>query len=100
MNLNHRGDAPTNYRLKDGDRVRLLVPARVAGYQHDPVYNPRGSWDSHYMLEGSVGIVVHARTPCVLARGGRTRYFANVDIKHNGTTSRVRVYHHELRRVN
>lgn len=89
----------TNYRLKDGDTVRLLQPARVDGYWHDDIHAPRGSWDSHYMLPGAVGVVVRARTPCVWTQDGKQAYFANVDIAHNGVVSRVRVGHEAIRRI-
>ena len=93
-------DVPrTNYLLKDGDRVRLKAHARVDGYTYDPVYAPFGSWDSHYMLAGCEGVVIKARTPCVHTVSGKIRYFANVDIAHNGIVSRVRVDHDTLRRV-
>lgn len=88
----------TNYRLRDGDRVKLIVAARVDRYWHDPVFAPGGCWDSHYMLPGSVGIVIRARTPSVMAVPGKNTYFANVDIPHNGMVSRVRVHHHDLQR--
>lgn len=89
-----------NYRLKAGDKVTLVNPAKVAGYWHDPVYEPRGRWESHFMLPGCVGTVIAARTPCVsYAPGKEPAYFANVDIEHNGTKSRIRVFHKELRKV-
>jgi hypothetical protein len=89
----------TNYRMKDGDAVELLNPARVDGYWYEPKHMASGSWDNHFMLTGCRGIVVKARTPCVVSPDGRTRYFANVDIEHHGVKSRVRVYHSELKRL-
>lgn len=89
----------TNYLLKDGDKVLLKQPARVDGYWYDPLYAPFGCWDSHYILPGSVGTVVRARTPCVRARVGDSLYFANVDIPHCGGVSRIRVSHGFLRRI-
>lgn len=89
----------TNYRLKDGDQVLLLDPARVDGYWYDEVHNPRGSYDSHYMLPNTIGTVIKARTPCVTSKDGRTCYFANVDVEYNGTKHRVRVFHSTLKRI-
>lgn len=88
----------TNYRLKDGDQVTLMNPARVDGYWFNAGTMVRGSWDSHFMLPGCAGTVVKARTPCVCSPSGRTAYFANVEIVHNGVTSRIRVAHNQLKR--
>lgn len=89
----------TNYRLRDGDRVRLLQPARVDGYVYDPVFAPFGTWDHHFMLAGCEGVVIRARTPAVHSIDGRARYFANIDIPHNGQVSRVRLEHDQFRRL-
>jgi hypothetical protein len=89
----------TNYRLKDGDRVLLLEPAKVDSYWYDDVHCPRGSYESHYMLPNTIGTVVKARTPCVTSIGGKTCYFANVDVEYNGTKHRVRVYHSVLKKL-
>lgn len=90
---------PTNYRLKDGDSVILLEHTRVDGYWYDPVYNPWGSWDSFFVLRGTEGVVVKARTPCVLAPRGRTAYFANIDVMIHGRPYRVRVGHDKIKRL-
>lgn len=94
-----RVNPPTNYRLKDGDLVELLEPAHVHGYFYDPILCPWGMWESHWMLKGSIGKVIVARTPSVTSVDGRTTYFANVDIEHNGMVSRVRVNHPKIRKV-
>lgn len=98
LNTRQGKKPPTNYRLSDGDKVTLLYPARVDGYWFDEVTMFRGSWDSHIMLPGCEGIVVRARTPAVHSVDGRPSYFANVDIVHNGVTSRIRVAHDQLKR--
>lgn len=81
----------TNYRLKDGDEVTILEPARVDWYI--PEFQ---SWTLMHFLPGTQGRVVRARTPCVTGAG--TRYFANVDIDYMGSTYRVRVAHETLKR--
>ena len=88
-----------NYRMKDGDRVELLKPARVDGYWYCPDTMSRGSWDRMHLLPGCVGVVIKARTPCVVAGPNDPLYFANVDIPYGGTTHRVRVFHSDLRRM-
>lgn len=88
--------SPTDYRLKDGDTVQLLQPAPVDGYWYDPVYAPRGYWKSFYVLSGTVGRVVRARTPCVT---GPATYFANIDVVVSGQTHRVRLTHDQFKKV-
>lgn len=89
----------TNYRLREGDTVQLLEPARVDGYWYDPTFAPHGCWVSHYILRGSVGKVIRARTPKVLRVGSKSLYFANIDIEHNGVKSRVRLEHHLFKKL-
>lgn len=89
----------TNYRLKDGDEVVLLANARVDGYWYDALYAPFGCWDSHYILKGSKGVVVKARTPSVVSEHGKTEYFANIDVPNAGTVSRVRLHHDQIMRA-
>lgn len=88
--------ATHTYPHKDGDTVVLLEPARVDGYWYDPDTMIRGSYDNHFMLPGSVGTVIKAKTPAVWSGGDLPDYFANVDIPHCGVVSRVRVYHYQL----
>jgi hypothetical protein len=95
----HRAVYRTNYRLKAGDHVVLKEHATVSGYWLDGVFAPHGSWVSHIMLAGAVGKVVVARTPWVCGPDNETRYFANIDIEHNGCVSRVRMSHNALRRL-
>ena len=89
----------TNYRLKDGDRVEILYPAKVDGYWQDDKFVARGCWESHYIVAGTEGVVVRARTPSVRSDDGLTEYFANIDINHCGIVSRVRLHHDQFRRV-
>jgi hypothetical protein len=91
--------AKTNYRLKDGDKVRLLVTTEVGGYWYDSEHCPSGCWITHYILAGSVGTVTVARRPCVWSEDGRTEYFAKVDIPHVGGVSVIRVDHSKIRRL-
>lgn len=94
-----RREYETNHRLKAGDTVVLKEHATVGGYWHDDVQAPRGSGVSHVIPAGAMGNVVTARTPWVTGPRDETRYFANVDIKHNGRVSRVRLSHSALRRL-
>lgn len=87
-----------NRRLQAGDQVLLLENARVDGYWYEPSIMCRGDWTSHIMLAGSVGTVVTPRTAFVTSKNFKDKHvFANVDIQHNGVTSRVRVAHGVLK---
>ena len=80
---------PTNYKLCDGDTVELNVPTR-------------GDFSAGYFLvpSGTLGKVVHARTPRVVRRPGtKSAYFANVDVEVDGCRGRIRVPHGVLKRV-
>lgn len=86
--------------LRPGDTVQLVEHAIVSGYWFEESVMVRGSWDNHIVLAGSLGTVVTADTPWVLAPRETERVFANVDIPMpDGTVSRVRVAHTALRRV-
>jgi hypothetical protein len=88
-----------NYRLKDGDQVVLLESTPVAGYWFCQDTMTRGCWEKMHLLAGCVGRVIRARTPCVTAKPGQPKCFANVDIDYMGNTHRVRVFHSALRRA-
>jgi hypothetical protein len=78
---------PTNYRLKDCDRVELKADAR-------------GDFsDGKFVVPaGTVGVVVTARTPRVFTRSeNKSIYFANVDVLVDGKKGRIRVPHGALR---
>jgi hypothetical protein len=85
--------------LKDGDKVETLVSVRVDGYWYDPEYMARGCWDKMYFLPGTVGTIIHAKTPCARAKLSGPQYFSNMDIEYMGQTYRVRPFQHELRRM-
>lgn len=96
--------SPARYRmdaaLADGDRVILVEHASVDRYWYDPGTMPRGSYINHFVLAGSIGTVVKARTPWVMAPRNEDRYFANVDVAMpDGSVSRVRVAHTALKRL-
>lgn len=100
--MSDTGNPKTNYRLRDGDAVKLLEPARVDGYIPPSDAFSRGTWDLMYFLPGTTGKVIRARTPCVTARKGvgeNTCCFANIDIDYMGSTYRVRVFHDTIRRI-
>lgn len=75
------GDTKTNYRLKKGDRVRLLYATYVG---------------RDLIQEGIEGTVIVARTPKVFQVPGTSLYFANVD---TDAGDRIRVPHGALRRI-
>jgi hypothetical protein len=89
----------TNYRLKDGDKVKLKSAAVVGNYFYDPEIAPRGVWSTLTLLPGTVGTVVKARTPKVTAKKGDSLYFANIDIPYMETVYRVRVDHAHIKRI-
>lgn len=85
-------DGKTNYRLKAGDKVRLI--AMAVGDGRCKVWVP----------PGPVGKVVNARTPRVVQphqrKPGEYIYFANVDFTdEDATVYRVRVPHCALQKV-
>lgn len=100
MNTDNK-NPPTNYRLRDGDTVELLEPARVDQYWYCDFLG-RSSWDLMYFLRGVTGKVIRARTPCTSSfkgKGENSCCFANVGIDCMGITYRVRVFHNTIRRV-
>ena len=72
------GDGKTNPKIVDGIKVRLLFRTIADGVSIDP---------------GAEGVVVHALTPKVYNKAGKSPYFANVDLT-DGT--RIRVPHRAL----
>jgi hypothetical protein len=82
-------DAPTNYRLRDGDTVELLACTDADGSRADCC-----------LLPGITGLVKVARTPRIFQpEKGASLYFANVDFLVNGDVFRARIPHAALRRV-
>jgi hypothetical protein len=78
---------PTNYRLKNQDEVTLQRATK-------------GDFSSGYFLvpEGTVGVVITARTPRVrMSAGDASHYFANVDVMVDGVKGRIRVPHSALK---
>lgn len=85
----HFNNKPTNYKLKDGDKVVLL--AQTIG---------SGSITNVSVPAGVNGVVKIARTARTYRMPGVTScYFANVDVIVDGKTFRVRVPHGALRIV-
>lgn len=84
--------------MKDGDTVVLTKPCRVSRYVYD---NDRDmySWDFMFLLPGSVGKVIAAKTPCPLHNKKGPAFFANVDVEYMGATFRVREFHDHFKRV-
>lgn len=77
--------SPTNYRLKDGAIVATKAQTVTSTKRSVPA--------------GTVGTVIHARTPKVIHEPGTSLYFANVDVELDGRIERIRVPHGALRSV-
>lgn len=78
----HYRTSPTNYRLKDGAVVATKAQTLTSKKKSVPA--------------GTLGTVIHARTPKVIHEKGTSLYFANVDVKIDGKTERIRVPHGAL----
>ena len=82
-------DAPTNYNLKDGDKVELNCVCKAEGSS------------GYYLLpKGTEGTVITARVPKVRKTKGSSAYFALVECVVDGASYLVRVPHRALLIIN
>lgn len=90
---------PQYQKLQTGDLVTLKTAHHVSRYWYEPTVMARGSYESHWLLPGCIGVIVVAETPCVTNAPGEPRFFANVDIDYMGEKHRVRAFHRDLERI-